>query len=426
MGSEWIVTTIESFSPFIYGKSLPQNKRNALGNVPVFGSNGIIGFHDKALTAGPSIVIGRKGTVGAIHYSSVPCWPIDTTFYIEDNDAQRLRFKYYLLKSIGLEYMNSDSAVPGLNREAAHARIIHIPPLPEQRAIAHILGTLDDKIELNRRMSKTLEEMARAIFKSWFVDFDPVRAKAAVRREHPNWTNAQVSRAALPTLKPEISELFPDDFVDSEQGMIPKGWRVKSFTDNVDVFGGGTPKTSTPEYWGGRIPWFSVVDTPAEGEIFVISTEKTLTQEGINNSSTRVLPVGTTIITARGTVGNIALVGIPMAMNQSCYGLHDLRGNKGYFLYFFTKSIVETLKQRTHGSVFNTITRDTLKSMRVVSPPSELISKFEGTVGTMLERNLSNLHESHILATCRDILLPKLISGTLRVEDAESFIKETI
>jgi Restriction endonuclease S subunits len=186
------------------------------------------------------------------------------------------------------------------------------------------------------------------------------------------------------------------------------------------------PKTSTPEYWGGKIPWFSVVDTPAEGEIFVISTEKTLTQEGINNSSTRVLPVGTTIITACGTVGNIALVGIPMAMNQSCYGLHDLRGNKGYFLYFVTKSTVETLRQRTHGSVFNTITRDTLKSVRVVSPPSELISKFEGTVGTMLERNLSNLHESHILATCRDILLPKLISGTLRVEDAESFIKETI
>jgi len=177
MVGEWRETTIGEFAPFAYGKGLPEHARNATGGVPVFGSNGLVGLHDAALTEGPTVVIGRKGTVGAVHYSSVPCWPIDTTFWVTDPDRAVLRFKYYLLKSIGLEYMNADSAVPGLNREAAHARRILVPPLPEQRAIAHILGTLDDKIELNRRISETLEQMARAIFKAWFVDFEPVRAK---------------------------------------------------------------------------------------------------------------------------------------------------------------------------------------------------------------------------------------------------------
>jgi len=296
----------------------------------------------------------------------------------------------------------------------------------EQRAIACILGTLDDKIELNRRMSETLEEMARAIFKSWFVDFDPVRAKAAVRREHPDWTNAQVSRAACPNLKPEIAELFPDRLVDSELGEIPEGWRIQSFIDDVEVISGGTPKTSNPDYWGGHIPWFSVADTPAAGEIFVICTERTITQDGVNNSSTRVLPIGTTIISARGTVGNLALVAVSMAMNQSCYGLHDLRGHIGYFLYFTTAAVVETLRLRTHGSVFNTITRDTLKSVRVVTPPNALITEFERAVGAMLQRNLNALLESSTLAALRDTLLPKLISGEIRVKDAERIVGRCI
>src|SRR5690606_31442570 len=124
-------------------------------------------------------------------------------------------FKYYLLKSLGLDRMNADSAVPGLNRDAAHARAIRVPPLSEQRAIAHILGTLDDKIELNRRMNATLEAIARAILKSWFVDFDPVHAKA--RGEQPYGMDA------------DTAALFPDAFEDSELGPIPAGWGIADF-----------------------------------------------------------------------------------------------------------------------------------------------------------------------------------------------------
>lgn len=294
-----------------------------------------------------------------------------------------------------------------------------VPSLVEQRAIACVLGSLDDKLELNRRTNRTLEEMSQAIFKSWFIDFDPVRAKAAVRREHPKWTDEQVSRAACPSLKPEIARLFPDSFVDSELGQIPKGWRVQSFTDGIEVIGGGTPKTSVRELWGGEIPWFSVADTPAPGDVFAISTEKTITREGLNSCSARILPVGTTIISARGTVGNLALVGVPMAMNQSCYGLRPRHGQRGYYLYFATKALVEILRQRAHGSVFNTITRETLSGTQVVAPPRDLIEAFEGVASALLERILADQRQSSTLAALRDALLPKLLSGELRFPDAE-------
>ena len=174
--------TIGEYSPFSYGKGLPDRKRHPSGQVPVFGSNGIVGYHDISLTNSPTVIVGRKGTVGAVHYSPVPCWPIDTTFFVTDRDSEILRFKYYTLKSLSFNSMNTDSAVPGLNRDAAHALYVRVPAKQEQRAIAHILGTLDDKIELNRRMNETLEAMARALFKSWFVDFDPVHAKATLKR----------------------------------------------------------------------------------------------------------------------------------------------------------------------------------------------------------------------------------------------------
>ncbi len=131
----WRQATIGEFSPFSYGKSLRKDIRNLAGHIPVFGSNGHVGWHDKALTDGPTIIIGRKGTVGAVHYSPVPCWPIDTTFFVSGSDAELVSFKYYALNALGLAAMNTDSAVPGLNRKACQARELRIPPQFEQRVM---------------------------------------------------------------------------------------------------------------------------------------------------------------------------------------------------------------------------------------------------------------------------------------------------
>ncbi len=294
------------------------------------------------------------------------------------------------------------------NVGSARTMRLLLPDIDEQRAIAHILGTLDDKIELNRRMNETLEAIVRALFKSWFVDFDPVRATAEGRD---------------PGLPKHIADLFPDSFEDSELGEIPKGWKTQPFADTVEIIGGGTPKTSVPGYWNGSIPWFSVVDAPCDGDVWVVDTDKKITQAGADNSSTRVLPEGTTIISARGTVGRIALVGVPMAMNQSCYGLRGKIDSKGFFTYFRTRELVESLKRHAHGSVFDTITRDTLAGVTVASPGATLIRTFEGVIGPTMERMRKSLLESSRLTAMRDALLPKLISSELRVRDTERFIQ---
>jgi len=222
MGSEWKETKLGEFAFFNYGKGLPKRKRNSTGDVPVFGSNGITGYHNEPLLE-KGIIIGRKGSIGEVEYCEGPFWPIDTTFYIEDSPERDIRFTYYLLKSLPLQNMNSDSAVPGLNRTAAHNLTIKVPPLEDQKRIAHILGTLDDKIELNQRMNATLEGIARAVFQSWFVDFDPVRAKMA-GEPYP--------------LPDEDMALFPDELVESELGLIPKGWEVCALSDIANFLNG--------------------------------------------------------------------------------------------------------------------------------------------------------------------------------------------
>jgi type I restriction enzyme S subunit len=307
------------------------------------------------------------------------------------------------------------ATMPNLNTSILSALPFVVPPPEEQRAIAHILGTLDDKIELNRRMNETLEAMARAIFKSWFVDFDPVRAKAS--GEPPESICRRLG------LTPDLLALFPNRLVDSELGEIPEGWEVHPFSETVQIIGGGTPKTTVSEYWGGDIPWFSVVDAPAESNVFVIETEKKITQAGLDNSSARILAEGTTIISARGTVGKVALVGVPMAMNQSCYGLRGKNGDT-FFTYYLTRELVVALKQHSHGAVFDTITRNTFAGVKVVYSPSVVVS-FESVVSHLMQKIRANDYQAQTLETLRDTLLPKLLSGELRVPAANAAMEAT-
>jgi type I restriction enzyme, S subunit len=192
-----------------------------------------------------------------------------------------------------------------------------------------------------------------------------------------------------------------------------------------EIIGGGTPKTSVTEYWGGDIPWFSVVDAPSESDVFVIGTEKRITQEGLKNSAARLLLEGTTIISARGTVAKLALVGVPMTVNQSCYGLRGIEAGSD-FTYDATRNLISILRQRRHGSVFDTITRDTLAVVNFIAPPKAILEAFEQVADPFLQRIKSNLSESCTLSGLRDTLVPKLISGELRVKDAERSGHRTI
>jgi len=262
------------------------------------------------------IVLARTGaSTGASAYVKNPPKAVFASYLVRlkakpEFDPRYLA--YYLKSDLFWTYirgvLGDKSAQPNASASTMTKAPLFAPEdKEEQRAIARILGTLDDKIELNRHINETLEAIVRTIFKSWFVDFDPVRAKADGRK--PAGMDA------------ETAALFPDSFEETELGMVPKGWRMGHFDETIELIGGGTPKTSVPEYWDGDIPWFSIVDAPENSDVFVIDTEKKITKRGLKESSTRLLLKGTTIITARGTVGKCALVGNPMAMNQSCYGV---------------------------------------------------------------------------------------------------------
>ena len=314
-------------------------------------------------------------------------------------------FLYYVFTSAEQQdYIRQNAiqtGVPHTNLGILRNTPLTLPPLAEQKAIAAVLGALDDKIELNRRMNTTLEAMARALFQSWFVDFDPVRAKLNGRQP----TGLDSATAAL----------FPASFQDSPLGPIPHGWEVCSLADKIELLSGGTPKTSEPAYWDGDIPWYSVRDAPTETDVWVIHTEKRVTKEGIANSAAQILPEGTTIISARGTVGKLALVGTQMAMNQSCYGVRGTKGYGDFFTYFALRQATADLQQRTHGTVFDTITRQTFETLDCIFPPANLTVIFDRAVAPMLAEIRANLRQSRTLATLRDTLLPKLLSGKLSV-----------
>jgi type I restriction enzyme S subunit len=295
------------------------------------------------------------------------------------------------------------ATMPNLNTGILSDVPLNLPPIAVQRGIAAMLDALDDRITLLRETSATLEAIAQALFKSWFVDFDPVHAK---------------SQGLAPAGMDEATAaLFPDGFEDSALGLVPKGWLPCTFRESVAMIGGGTPKTSVAEYWDGDIPWYSVVDAPSPTDVFVVDTEKHISEAGLQGSSTKLLPTGTTIISARGTVGKLALTGRAMAMNQSCYGLRGKAGDE-YFTYFSTARLVEQLKQRAHGSVFDTITQATFDGVNLSYPAKGAIGAYDALISPLMQRIRGNLIQAQTLATLRDTLLPRLISGQLRLPDA--------
>jgi len=327
-----------------------------------------------------------------------------------------------------LEARATGSTVKGIKQSELRKIILPIPPIAEQKYIGKILSDLDDKIHLNNQINQTLESIAQAIFKSWFIDFEPVRAKITAKQ-----TGQDPERAAMCAIsgktqaeleqmaKEDFAELqataalFPDELVESELGEVPRGWVKYSLSKMINLIGGGTPKRSEPDYWNGNIYWFSVKDVPKESDTFVIRTEERITELGLNKSSTKLLPVGTTIITARGTVGKIALVGHEMAMNQSCYGVQGINGVKQFMTYYLIKNAVEVLKKNTHGAVFDTITQATFETVVSIKPDIQILNLFECKVEKIMDQIKNNLYQNHSLIEIRDTLLPKLLSGELDV-----------
>ena len=318
--------------------------------------------------------------------------------------ADSLFLYYYFNSPIGLHALDTirrQVTVAGITGTDLAQLPVRVPSLPEQRAIAHVLGTLDDKIELNRRMNQTLEEMARALFKSWFVDFDPVRAKMDGR-----WRRG----GSLPGLPADLYDLFPDRLVPSKLGEIPEEWKVGTVSLLAKrIQNGGTPKRSEPAYWDmGDIPWLT------SGEVrqsFVLDTETFVTQLGLERSSAKMIPARSILVALYGaTAGQVSMNVRPLTTNQAVSAIIPSDGNR-YFCLVSLKSQVGELGNRAVGSAQQNISKKAVESTIVVLPPIEPRLKFDTIVEGLVERIFRNLGESRALAAQRDVLLPKLVSG---------------
>jgi type I restriction enzyme S subunit len=397
-GDVWTQMPLGEFVSLQRGHDLPDERRRK-GRVPILGSFGITGWHDEARASGPGVTVGRSGaSFGVVSYSPVDYWPLNTALFVTDFHGNDERFAYYFLKQFDFRSYNSGSAQPSLNRNFVHPVPVEVPPLSEQRAIAHILGTLDDKIALNRRMIETLEAMARALFKSWFVDFDPVRAKAEGRD---------------PGLPQRLADLFPDSFEDSELGEIPTGWEVARFADAVEQLREQENPLSSPEalFHHFSIPAFDEGQSP-----------KTERGESIKSLKWRV-PAGAVLLSKLNPeIERVWLVDVRPGEESVCSTEFLVLSTRSPF----TRSLVyclarsPLLRQQIEGLVTGTSKShqraqvDSILNLAIVAPPSPIVEAFDRSADSLLARTLECRREAITLAFLGDALLPKLVSGELR------------
>jgi len=401
--SESRKTTLGEFVSLQRGHDLTDPERKA-GSVPVMGSAGQNGFHDTALAKGPGVVIGRSGaSFGQVHFSPCDYWPHNTCLYVTDFHGNDPQFAYYFLKSIDFGGYNSGSAQPSLNRNFIYPIEIEVPGIDAQRAIAHILGTLDDKIELNRRMNETLEAMARAIFKSWFVDFDPVRAKAS--GEHPESIYRRLG------LTPDVLALFPVSLQDSELGEIPAGWTVRSLDSVADFLNG----LALQKYPASGDDWLPVIK---------IAQLRAGHTHGADRASTEIPPAyviqnGDVLFSWSGSLEVEIWCGGQGALNQHLFKVTSASFPK-WFYFLWTRHHLNDFRSiaANKATTMGHIQRKHLTDAKVLCPGEKLLATMGTAIDPLISKIVNGRLEAQELAAMRDSLLPRLLSGSLPIRNA--------
>jgi type I restriction enzyme S subunit len=331
----------------------------------------------------------------------------------ESFDSRFLR--YFLASPFQQDFMLGLAAA-GATRNALTKGMIEdfkvpCPPVEEQGATADILSALDDRITLLRETIATLEAIAQALFKSWFVDFDPVHAK---------------QQGCVPEDMDEATAaLFPDSFEESELGLVPKGWQVAPVGDVVESVGGGTPDTKEPAYWEpGEHCWTTPKDLSGIQAPVLLTTERKLSAQGLAKVSSGLLPAGTLLMSSRAPIGYLAIAQVPLAINQGYIAMLPKSQLPPLYMLFWCRHNMDVIKGRANGSTFMEISKKAFRPIPALVPPAPVFDAFVSVAGSLFDRLVENERQAQTLATLRDTLLPRLISGQLRLPEAEALIEE--
>lgn len=317
----------------------------------------------------------------------------DTVRLDPKHDDVPLDYIYWLLRTPQYREYCRAHATGTTNLGLAREDFLAFPvpsPSREQLVIVDLLGQLESKIELNRQMSRTLEEMAQAIFRSWFIDFDG-----------------------------------HTDLVPSELGPIPRGWSVAPIGNVVEVVGGNTPRTEEPAFWeGGTHCWTSPKDLSGNECPVLLDTSKRITDAGLAEVSSGLLPAGTFLLSSRAPIGYTAISAMPVAVNQGYVAIPPSGNLSAIFLLFWTRANMDAIKSRASGTTFPEISKRNFRSIPIAVPSKELRARFDAATRPLFDRLVAAMRESRTLTSLRDLLLPKLLSGELRIPDAEKLVGE--
>ena len=376
---EWKEYKLGDVLTIKYGKD---HKQLADGDIPIYGSGGIMRYGERSLYDGPSILIPRKGSLNNVIYADKPFWTVDTMFWsiINDSIANPL-FVYYSICKKNFASLNVGSAVPSLTVPVIEDIDILLPSKATQDKVVSVLKSLDDKIELNRHINDNLEQQAQALFKSWFVDFDP----------------------------------FKDGkFVESELGRIPKGWRVERLGSVCKCLLGGTPSRNKEEYWNGKIAW---INSGEINEFRITKPSEYITQEGLKKSATKLLPKKTTVLAITGaTLGQVSLLEIDSCANQSVIGLLENEDIFHEYIYPLIKNRIDDLCSHMTGGAQQHINKNNVEQLEILVPPKKILVEYK-QIATPIYSLISNIcFESQKISKLRDSLLPRLMSGELKLD----------
>jgi type I restriction enzyme, S subunit len=377
----WEVKSLDNIITFQRGFDLPKTDFK-VGDFPVVGSTGIIGFHNEFKVKSPCIVTGRSGTLGVFQYLNEDFWAHNTTLWVKDFQGNHPKFIYYLLLTLDFKSLNGGVAVPTLNRNVLKNVFISYPKsLETQKRIASILSTYDDLIENNLKRIKLLEETAQNIYKEWFVNF-----------RFPNYEHTEF---------------------DAESG-LPVGWEKKTIDTFAVVITGKTPSTANINFYGGNIPF---VKTPDMHDApYVLSTSIYLSNDGAESQNNKFLPKNSVMVSCIGTAGVVALASTNCQTNQQINSVRFAEEFKAFYFYGFARGLKTLLEGLgSNGATMVNVNKSKFEKIELIVPDSETLKRHYGLVKVIFDQILILQEQNEKLKEARDILLPRLMNRTLEV-----------
>lgn len=436
MGSKWKECELGDFIELKRGYDLPKSTRNE-GSIPIISSSGFTDFHDKPMVKGPGVVTGRYGTIGEVFYSEEDFWPLNTTLYVVDFKGNDPLFVYYLLQTISYADYTDKAAVPGVNRNHLHKAKVKVPIyLDIQQKVAAQLYQLEKRVTLGKQINQTLEQMSQTLFKSWFVDFDPVidnaldagnpipealQSRAELRQKVRN-------SADFKPLPADIRILFPAEFEETELGWVPKGWQHKNAEEIATISIGKTPPRNQKEFFSNKkdsnYTWVSIRDL-GNCNVFIKESSEYLTTDAVNNYSVKIVPKGAVLLSFKLTVGRIAIAESILTTNEAIAHFYNMNHgvNKEYLYSYLQHFDYNTLGSTS--SIATAVNSKIIRKIPILLPDADILHQYKISTDIIFKRISFNNRNIYDLTALRDTLLPKLISGELSLEDLPDLANQT-